>query len=134
ITRQLDELRATSGRLKALRPRQGGVRGTRVIARDYTVPLFLVSFDGWKTSSTALELIKEETVDGVLVINEGMCCGLLLGDDGHSLSSVVVEKNQEASLWLFVSCLHDCISRIDSMTAHPFHYFRGLDRDEPSPE
>jgi hypothetical protein len=122
ISDQLGQFKHTSQKLKALKPRQGGCKGRRVVARDYTVPLFLVSFDGWTTTRAATKLVKEGIADGVLVLNHGMCCGLFC-EDGQSLKTRTVVEKPDAALWLFVSCLHDCLTRIQSMTACPFHYF-----------
>jgi hypothetical protein len=131
IAKQMDEVKSTSGAVKALRPRQGGLNGPRIVARDYTVPLFLVSFDGWKTAKNAIELLKEQVADGVLILNHGVCCGFLC-EDGQSLKLRSVVKKPDSALWLFVSCLHDCLTRIRSMTACPFHYFKESDSSTPS--
>jgi hypothetical protein len=124
ISKQSGQVKTTSKKLKSLQPRQGGCVGPRVVARDFLVPLFVVSFKGWKTAKNAEDLIREGLAHGVLILEHGVCSGPLLHRDGQSFLQRTVVGKPDAALWLFVSCLHDCITRIQSMTAHPFHYLK----------
>lgn len=97
---------------KKLTPLQRCFGATITMGRrpEPRIPLYAVGYTGWRKQETIQQKIAETSVDGILVIDQGL----------------FVAPNCYASgpwsLWGLIACLHESVSTLKSTSAHPFAY------------
>lgn len=117
ISAQWSQVVSTANKLKPLFPCPGGIRGNSTLAMaDCCVPLFAIGFAGWKQLNAVRPLLDAEAVDAIFVIEHGLFCV-------HKKYKVDdVEHDPVRALWTFLSCLHDRVASIESISTTPLIY------------
>jgi hypothetical protein len=76
------------------------------------IPLYAVGYTGWKETDTLQKHLPDAEVDGVLVIDSGLYYGRTATASGPW------------SLWALIAGIHEAISSLKSISAHPDEYAR----------
>ena len=93
--------------------------GLKIMGRDVSsissVPVFVVSYKGWKTPDSYQKYLKECNVDGILVLDSG---GIFISGDRFS----GMMESGPAALWGFICCLHEATKELSKISTNPVLY------------